>query len=84
MTFKDISIFSSGGHFVQRSRTVGKSLVEDIMTSISVKIILTLDQWFRRCHLKIILFLVLHPLCSTEQNDLCKLGESIMRIISVK
>ena len=37
-TFEDISIFSSGGHFVQRSRTVCAILVEGIMRNISVKL----------------------------------------------
>ena len=56
MPFKDIFILSSGGHFVQRSKRVSKILVEDIMANISVKILLNLDQWFRRSHLKIFLF----------------------------
>ena len=36
MLFKDISIFSSGGHFVQQSQTVCVILVEGIMWNISV------------------------------------------------
>ena len=32
MSFEDISIFSPGGHFVPRSRTVCAILEEDIMT----------------------------------------------------
>ena len=37
MLFKDIAIFSSGGHFVQRSRTVCAVLVEGIMWNSSMK-----------------------------------------------
>ena len=39
MLFKGISDFSSDGHFVQRSGTVCKILVEAIMGNISVKLI---------------------------------------------
>ena len=60
MTFKDISILSifiSGGHFVQQSRMICAILVEGIMWNISVKYILNFDQWLRNsCHLKILLF----------------------------
>ena len=70
MPFKDIFILSSGGHFVQRSKRVSKILVEDIMANISVKILLNLDQWFRRSHLKILLFSVF----AIEQKDLCNFG----------
>ena len=38
MPFKFISIFSSGGHFVQQSGTVCKILVEGIMRNISVEL----------------------------------------------
>ena len=38
MLLKDISIFSSGGHFVQQSITVCAILVEGIMRNISVKL----------------------------------------------
>ena len=37
MLFKDISIFNSGNHFIQCSRTVCAILVESIMRIISVK-----------------------------------------------
>ena len=47
MLFKDISIFSSGGHFVQQSRSVCAILVADMMRSICVKLFLQLDQHFR-------------------------------------
>ena len=36
MLFKDISIFSSGGHFVRRSRRVFAILLEIILRNISV------------------------------------------------
>ena len=38
MSFKDISVLSSGGHFVYLSRNVCAILVEDIMRNISVKL----------------------------------------------
>ena len=38
MTFKGFSIFSSGGHFVQRSRTILAILVEGHLRNISVKL----------------------------------------------
>ena len=38
MLFNDISIFSSGGHFIQRGRAVLEILVEQIMKDISVKL----------------------------------------------
>ena len=56
MPFKDISLFSSGGHFVQRGKTFCEIGVEGIVRNISVKL-LNLDQWLkRRCRLKIFLF----------------------------
>ena len=54
MLFKDISIFSSRG---MQSRMVSAILVDGIMRNISV--IMNLDQWLRRCCLKILLFLAL-------------------------
>ena len=38
MSFKDISVLSSGCHFVYPSRNVCAILVEDIMRNISVKL----------------------------------------------
>ena len=38
MLFKDISIFSSGGQFVQQSNTVCAVLAEGIMRNVSVKL----------------------------------------------
>ena len=49
--FKDFSIFSSGGPFVQRSRCIGAILVEHYEEPFC-EIILNSDQWFRRCCLK--------------------------------
>ena len=37
--FKDFSIFSPGGHFVQQSRTICAILVEGIMGNIHVKLL---------------------------------------------
>ena len=63
MLFKDISIFSSGSHYVLlrpckehfcEKKTVCVILVEGIC-----KIILNLDLWLSRCCLKIFLFLAL-------------------------
>ena len=53
MSFKDFSILSSGGHFVQRSRTVCTILLEGLM---SVKLV---EPAVSRCGLKIFLFLTL-------------------------
>ena len=38
MSFKDISKFSSGGHYVQQSGTVCANVIEGIMRNISVKL----------------------------------------------
>ena len=66
MLFKDISVFSSDGHFVQCSITVCAILVEGTTLNISVhyiehfcEIILNLDLWLCRCCSKIFLFLPL-------------------------
>ena len=41
------------------------------------EIILNLDQWFRRCHLKIIHSLeLLRLFCSAEQGHLCNFGKA--------
>ena len=55
MPFKDISLFSSGGRFVQHGETVCKILVECIIRNFC-EIILNLDKWSKRCLLKIFLF----------------------------
>ena len=39
MLFKDISIFSAGGHFNQWSGTVWEIFVDDIMSNIYVKLL---------------------------------------------
>ena len=46
MLFKDISSFSSGGHFVQWSRTVSAILVEGILRNMN------LDQWLWKFRFK--------------------------------
>ena len=38
MSFIDISLFSSGGHFVQRSKMICAKFLEVIMRNISVKL----------------------------------------------
>ena len=64
--FKDFSIFSFGGHFVQWNGTILSFLVEGHPKNISVKFILKSGHWpRRRCHLKVFLFLALPAiLCS--------------------
>ena len=44
MSFKHISIFSSGDHFAQGSRSVCAILVESIMRNISVKLVSIWDS----------------------------------------
>ena len=39
------------------------------------EIILNLDQWFRRCPLKIFLIELWQPFCSVELNHLCNFGK---------
>ena len=51
ISFKDIYIFSSGGHFVQLSFL--SNLSGGFDKDHFCEIILNLDQWFRRCSLKI-------------------------------
>ena len=70
MSFNGVSIFSSGGHFVQRSETILAVLVEGHPRMISVKRILKLVQWSRRrCHLNDFLFLaVVAILCSGAER----------------
>ena len=49
MSFKGFSIFSSGDHFVQRSRSILAILIEGYLRNIFVKS----GHWpRRRCHLK--------------------------------
>ena len=54
MFLKDISIFSSGGHFVQQIGSLcnfGRGHYEKHFC----EIILNLDPWFRRCCIKLFL-----------------------------
>ena len=57
MLFKSFSIFSSGGHFVQQSRTILAILVKGVLEEHFCEIILQSGPWPRRksC-LKILLF----------------------------
>ena len=51
---KDISVFNSGGHFVQQSGNFGRGHNEENFC----EIILNFDQWLRRrCRLEIFLLL---------------------------
>ena len=57
MSFKGVSIFSSGGHFAQQSRTILAFLVEDHPKKYFCEIILKLVHWYRRRrHLKVFPF----------------------------
>ena len=57
MLLKDFSNFSSGGHFVQLSRTILAILVEGHPEEHFCEIILKLGQWSRRRYrLKVFLF----------------------------
>ena len=52
---KVFSIFRSGSHFVQWSRTILANLVEGHPRNISVKLFLKSGHWSRRrCHLKVV------------------------------
>ena len=54
MSFKGVSIFSSGGHFVQQSRTILAFLVDDHPKEHFREIILESVHWYRRrSHLKV-------------------------------
>ena len=54
---KLFSIFSSGGHFVQWSRTILAIFIAGYPRNISVKLILKSDHWpRRRCRLKVLSF----------------------------
>ena len=60
MSFKSVSIFSSGGHSVRQSRTILAFLVEDHPKEHFCKIILKSVNWYmRRSHLKVFLFFAL-------------------------
>ena len=53
MSFKDFSIFSSGGHLVKRSKTILAHLVEDHSMNIFVNLFPKSVHWPRRiCRLK--------------------------------
>ena len=60
MSFKGVSIFSSGGHFVQQSGIILAFLVEDHPKEHFCEIILESVHWYRRrSHLKVFLFFAL-------------------------
>ena len=70
MSFKGVSIFSSGGHFVQQSQTILAFFVEDHPEEHFCEITLKSAHWCRRrSHLKVFLFLALAAICSAERND---------------
>ena len=49
MSFKAFFIFSSGGQFIQQSRTVLCNFVRGHFEKLFCEIILNLDKWFRIC-----------------------------------
>ena len=64
MSFEGFSIFSFGGHFVQRSGTILAILIEGHPRHFC-EIILKSGHWpRRRCCLKVFLVLVLVTFCS--------------------
>ena len=79
--------YSTGGPFVQHSRTICAILVEGNYEKHFFEIILNLDQWFRKMPFKDIAYLELWwPLCSAERNHLFSFGpghdvENLCKII---
>ena len=70
MSFKGVSIFSSGGNFVQQSGTILALLVEDHPNKQFCDIILKSVRWSRRSHIKVfLLFSSGGHFVSAEQND---------------
>ena len=59
MLYKGFSIFSSDGHFVQRSRTILAILIEEPKEHFCETISKSGHWPRRRCHLKVFLFLAL-------------------------
>ena len=60
MSFKGVSFFSSGGHFVQQGGTILAFWVEDHPKEHFCKIIFKSVYWSRRkSHLKVFVFLAL-------------------------
>ena len=55
-SFKGFSIFSSGNHFVQQSRTILAILVKGRKRNISMKFFLKSGHWPLRCCLQVFLF----------------------------
>ena len=69
---KTFIILSSGGSFIQLSRTNCAIWFDSIMRNNSVKYYFNLDLWFRRrCCLNIFLM----PFCSAKQNHQCNFGK---------
>ena len=60
MSFKGVSIFSSGGHFIQQSGTILAFLIENYPKKHFCEIILKSAHWsWSKSHLKFFLFLAL-------------------------
>ena len=83
MSLKGISIFTSGGHFIQQSRMICAILVEGIIRTISAKFFdfgpVIQEEMFKDiCYLQL-----WQSLCSAEWNHLCNFLEGIIRNFSV-
>ena len=75
MLFKDISYLELWRPFCSAEQNhlcnFGRGFYEEQFCGI----ILNLDQWFKRCHLKIFVYQELwQPFCSAEWNHLCNFG----------
>ena len=70
MTFKGLSIFSFGGHFVQWSGTILAILIEGCPRNISVKLFINRATGLGGDGF----FLALVPLCSAERNHFSNFG----------
>ena len=83
---KTFSILSSGGHFVQWSRTILPCLVKGHQTNISVKPKLKPGHWSRiGCRLKTFFYLKLWwSFCSMEQNHFSTFSKVPLNKHSVK
>ena len=70
MSFYNISIYSSGSHYVQQSKSFcnfGRGHYKKQF----YEIIKILGQWFSRFCSKIFLYLALVAICSEDQNHVC-------------
>ena len=71
MLFKDISYLELWQPFCSAERNNLCNFGSGYLEEQYCEIILNLDLWFRRCHLKISYLELWQPSCSVEQNHLC-------------